>query len=85
MWKGPRSSHANAGNLSASGAGAGTELPRLNLAVPASRGGTLWFRNCRSDGTLGQRSLPAGKPVKKGKKWLMTQLFRAEPAQYLAI
>lgn len=63
--------------------GGGTSFPRLKLSVPATAGSTLWFRNCFADGSVDDRSLHAGEPVKQGEKWVVTKWFREKPTRYL--
>ena len=69
--------------LRAPTAGGGTSFPRLNLSVPALAGSTLWFRNCREDGQVDDRSLHGGDPVEQGEKWVVTKWFREKPTKYL--
>jgi hypothetical protein len=51
--------------------------------VPALAGSTLWFRNCREDGQVDERSLHGGDPVEQGEKWVVTKWFRVKPTKYL--
>jgi len=71
--------------LTAPAAGGGTSFPSLNVTVPPVAGGTLWFRNCLSDGQVDKRSLHAGDAVIVGEKWVVTKWFREEPTQYAQI
>jgi prolyl 4-hydroxylase len=69
--------------LSAPSAGGGTSFPELGLHVPAAAGGTLWFRNCREDGSIDPRSLHAGDTVEHGEKWVVTKWFRERATHYV--
>lgn len=63
--------------------GGGTSFPRLGLTSQATLGNSLWFRNCRDDGQIDDRTLHAGDTVVRGEKWVMTKWFRERPTQYL--
>lgn len=69
--------------LAAPESGGGTSFPKLDIAVPAAAGATLWFRNCSADGEVDERSLHAGDPVESGDKWVVTKWFRQSPTSYL--
>lgn len=71
--------------LAAPSAGGGTRFPRLDLSVPPLAGGTLWFRNCREDGQVDDRTLHGGDPVEQGEKWVVTKWFRERQTRYLEL
>ena len=69
--------------LSVPVSGGHTDFPRLKLSVPPLPGATLWFRNCRADGSVDERSLHAGEAVERGEKWVVTKWFRQRKTSYL--
>ena len=71
--------------LSTPSVGGGTSFPTLDISVPPTIGGTLWFRNCLETGEVDPRSLHAGDTVEDGEKWVVTKWFRKEPTQYLQL
>jgi len=61
--------------------GGETEFPRVDKSFIPSAGKAVVWRNMNKDGTVNDRALHAGKPVKKGNKYIITKWFREHPYQ----
>ncbi|MEZ4452014.1 MAG: 2OG-Fe(II) oxygenase [Nannocystaceae bacterium] len=58
-------------------AGGGTRFPKVDLTVRARQGRALFFHNCRPDTDIRDpRTLHAGLPVERGRKWAFNLWFR---------
>jgi len=53
--------------------GGETEFPLIGLRWKARRGRGLYFWNVDPDGAIDRRTFHAGRPVKRGEKWTLSQ------------
>lgn len=61
-------------------AGGATGFPKLDLTVDPRRGRTLFFHNCGPGSDVRDpRTLHAGLPVERGRKWAFNLWFRVGP------
>jgi len=56
--------------------GAATEFPRLNRSFKGGVGDVLIFHNVTPDGRVDPRTLHAGRPPTRGRKWVLSQWLR---------
>ena len=59
--------------------GGETTFPRLDYALKARAGDALMFHNVDETGTPDPRTLHAGAPTTRGRKWLLSQWIRDRP------
>jgi len=59
--------------------GGETEFPRAGISHKGRRGEALFFVNALPDGSADLRTLHAGRPPKKGEKWIVSQFMRDRP------
>jgi hypothetical protein len=67
--------------LAAARAGGETDYPRLGVTAEGRTGAALWHRNAREDGSLDERLLHVGRPVRDGEKWLLRTAVRMRPLE----
>lgn len=61
-------------------AGGATGFPKLDLTVQPRRGRALFFHNCHADTDVRDpKTLHAGLPVERGRKWAFNLWFRVGP------
>src|SRR5690606_4605056 len=59
--------------------GGETEFPRAGISHKGRRGEALFFVNALPDASADLRTLHAGRPPKKGEKWIVSQFMRDRP------
>jgi hypothetical protein len=62
--------------------GAETEFPALALRYRGRCGDAILFWNVDQNGGIDRRTLHAGLPPTRGRKWLLSQFLREKPWAY---
>ncbi len=59
--------------------GGETELPELGIIHKGKRGEGLFFVNAHENGEADIRTVHAGRPTRRGEKWIVSQFIRNRP------
>jgi prolyl 4-hydroxylase len=63
--------------------GAETDFPRIGVRYRGQPGDMILFQNVRADGSPDERTLHAGLPPQRGRKWVLSQWLRDRPQPLL--